>query len=404
MTKINMKFKRSAEKGAMGSIYYEVVHQGHRKSIKAGIVCLASEWDGQQKRLKRLRDVYPDTRRMQIESDMKMLRAVIERLERRVKGYTACEVRDEYLKRRQRSLVATFMRDEVERMEKGGRFGTARAYRKTMDSFGAYLGCCNMTFCGITPMLIDGYAAYLLRRGVRRNTLSFYMRVLRAASNRAVKLGLAEQALPFRNVYTGVDKTDKRAVDFDSIMKLNRLELEKGSELGLARDMFMFSFLTRGMTFVDMAWLKKEEVANGEIHYKRHKTGQMLQIRINDNIGAIIRRYDRPGSLYVFPVIGCEGGMRAFTDCQTGLSLYNRRLKKLAAMIGLDRPLTSYTARHSWATAAYRMGVPLQLISAGMGHTKEETTRIYLASLENWKIDNANDSIARMLTGRGRRR
>ncbi len=401
MAKICIKFKKPAEADAMGMIYYEVVHRGSRKRIRTRISCLNGEWDPERKVLIKKHGVKTDTRRLQMECDLEMLHAIVARLDRRIKEYTADDVRNEFLKMRKASNVVTFMKEEVSRMEKSGHMGTARTYRRTIDSFRGYMHSDDLTFSGITPILVDGYAAHLEGRGITRNTLSFYMRVLRAAYNKAARRGLVRQSLPFNGVYTGVDKTDKRAIDFDTVMQLNRLELGGNADLAFARDLFMFSFLTRGMSFVDMACLKKEDVVNGEIRYKRKKTGQMLQIRINGSIGTIIRRYDRPRAQFVFPIVGPGDGKRAYRDCQTGLSLYNRRLKRLSAMLGLDRALTSYTARHSWATAAYRMGVPLQLISAGMGHTREETTRIYLASLENWKIDNANDSIERMLAGKG---
>ena len=106
--------------------------------------------------------------------------------------------------------------------------------------------------------LMQLYEAYLHGKGAVRNTSSFYMRILRAVYNRALEKELMEQRNPFRHVYTGVDKTIKRAVPLSAIKRMKNLDLSLQPNLEFARDMFLFSFYTRGMSFVDMAHLKKE--------------------------------------------------------------------------------------------------------------------------------------------------
>ena len=128
------------------------------------------------------------------------------------------------------------------------------------------------------------------------------------------------------------------------------------------------------------------------IHYVRRKTGQSLFVRIEPCMWEIIRRYEEScrNTPYVFPFVKSQEPFRAFRQYQGALTRYNRSLKQLGEMIGLDRPLSSYCARHTWATAARDHHIPLAVISAGMGHASEKTTRIYLASLENSVIDQAN--------------
>ena len=239
------------------------------------------------------------------------------------------------------------------------------------------------------------YDDWLRRRGIVRNTVSFYMRILRAVYNKAVKEDIVPQADPFRYVYTGVDQTCKRAVGEDVVVRLRQLDLTHSPSLALARDIFIFSYCTRGMAFVDIAFLRNQDIVGDTIRYVRRKTGQRLVIRIEPCIAKLIGRYAGAGRIsgYVFPLLSSDDPARAFSQYRTALDYYNRRLKKLSGLLGLEVPLSSYTSRHTWATAARNHNIPLSVISAGMGHASEKTTQIYLASLENSVIDQANRSL-----------
>jgi site-specific recombinase XerD len=215
------------------------------------------------------------------------------------------------------------------------------------------------------------------------------MRALRAAYNHAVQKGLAVLKNPFKEVYTGIDKTSKRAVNEDIVVRLSQLDLSEQSYLQLARDLFMFSFYTRGMSFVDMANLKQNNLKNGYLVYSRSKTKQALSIKVEKCINEIIERYtDLTIDGYILPIYNTEN-----RDYNSHLRTYNKRLKRLSGMLGLEKPLSSYVSRHSWATIALRKGISVQVISEGMGHENEKTTRIYLASLDQSIIDDANAQI-----------
>lgn len=163
--------------------------------------------------------------------------------------------------------------------------------------------------------------------------------------------------------------------------------------------MFVFSYCARGMAFVDMAYLKKENVDSGRITYCRHKTGQYLTLHIEPCMAAILERYGRvyPESPYLFPVLTDEQPDQAYRQYRTGLNYHNRKLKRLGKLLGEPLPLSSYTPRHRRATAARNHNVPIAVISAGMGHSSERTTLIYLDSLDNAVIDNANEKILKGL-------
>ena len=243
------------------------------------------------------------------------------------------------------------------------------------------------------------YNDYLEERGITKNSISFYMRIWRAVYNRAVKEKIVEQAYPFLEVYTGIDHTRKRAVPEEALCRLMELDLRACPDLELSRDLFVFSYCTRGMAFVDIAYLKKTDIEGDKIVYNRRKTHQMLIIKIEPCIRYLIEKYKKgtSDSVYVFPILNSEDENEKYNQYLIALSLHNIKLKKLTQLAGLGTPLSSYIPRHTWATTAHNRHIPISVISAAMGHTSEKTTEIYLASLENSVVDNANGEILGIL-------
>lgn len=333
--------------------------------------------------------------RLRIDGDVALLQRIVRDLVLEARPYTADEIVARFRVPRRDIAVLAFLRSQITRMTSEGRLGTARNYTRTLNSFSDFLGGADLPFAAFTEPLVEEYSAYLMRRGVVRNTVSFYMRNLRAVYNKAVRQRLAEQCFPFSGVYTGIDHTRKRAVDERLIGRLRNLDLSASAALALARDLFIFSYCTRGMAFVDMAFLRKRDLSGGEIHYVRRKTGQLMTVRLETCMREIIRRYEwrTRSTPYVFPLLTAEEPGRAYAQYQVALNYYNRQLKRLSQRLGFEGSLSSYTSRHSWATAARNHRIPITVISAGMGHTSEHTTRIYLSSLESSVIDCANRKI-----------
>ena len=297
-------------------------------------------------------------------------------------------------RKRQMSSMAYIERD-IALLRENMRWGTARNLRRALSSFASFLGGRDVPVGSWDSVLMEEYASWLRGRRVARNTVSFYMRELRAVYNKAVREGLASQAYPFRNVYTGIDRTRNRAVDEDVLVRMACMDLSASAALELARDMFLFSYGARGMAFVDMAYLLKSDVREGTIFYTRRKTGQKMSVRVEPFLMRIMLKYRQQteGGPYVFPVLKSMEEKDGYRLYQTALGYYNRKLKRISRMLGLDVPLSSYVARHTWATVARDRDVPLQIISSGMGHTSERTTRIYLASLDVSVIDRVNSGI-----------
>ena len=393
-TSVKVKFRTSRVPGKAGSIYYQVTHDRQVRRIATRIRILPAWWDAAAGHILPLPGE-ASVIRLRIDGDVALLLRIVRDLTLERRPYTADEIVARFRTPHRDVSVLAFLRGQIARLTSEGRLGTARNYTRTLRSFSGFLGGGELPFAAFTERLVEEYNAYLLRRGVVRNTVSFYMRILRSVYNKAVRRRLAEPASPFGGVYTGVDRTRKRAIDERLIARLKSLDLPVSGALPLARDLFVFSYCMRGMAFVDMAFLRKKDMRDGAIHYVRRKTGQRMTVHLEPCMREIIGRYaprtrDTP---YLFPVLTAEDPARAYAQYQVALNYYNRLLKKLASLLGLDSGLSSYTSRHSWATAARNHNVPLPVISAGMGHTSERTTQIYLSALETSVIDSANRKI-----------
>ena len=232
----------------------------------------------------------------------------------------------------------------------------------------------------VTAALIREYERWLRGNGVTRNTMSFYMRELRAVFNRAArKYGLVVEN-PFADVYTGNDRTAKRNVNRTVVQRLINLDLSGSKGLEFAKDMFLFSFLTRGMPFVDIAYLRWSAIKGRTLTYCRHKTGQQIRQTLEPQAMKIIERWHVPGSEMVFPILDATlDEALLYRKYRSALSLQNKRLRQISEKLGDDVHLTSYVARHTWATLASDIDVPIETISAALGHSYGcATTAIYI--------------------------
>ena len=291
----------------------------------------------------------------------------------------------------------SLMEKRISNLKQNGQIRTASNYRNAMHMFMTFCGNDNIPVSRITSCFIKQFESFLIAKGNSLNTISFYMRILRATYNYAVEQDWIEKhQSPFKNVYTGCERTVKRSVNVDVIRLLRRLDLTGFPNLEFARDMFLFSFYMLGMAFVDVAHLERKNLREEVLEYRRRKTKQTLQIFLPDCAKRIIEKYSKqnPEGTFLFPILD----KKYEKSYPNALRKYNRNLKKLALMIGTKDMLTSYVARHTWATLAKKQGVPTYVISEALGHTSEKTTRIYLDSIDNNLIYSANKKVISLLT------
>ena len=401
MATIKVKFRPSTVRGKAGVVCYQLCHRQENRQITTDMRIFPHWWNGEKRELVVTFDnektIFSYQKR--INADLAAIRKIIRELDAVGNEYTLSDVIGRFRSPKTETGMLDYLRKEIGLLHDSGQFSTSRNYLRTLNSFSSFLENCDIPLTALDSDTACKYEKWLWGRRVSKNSSSFYMRILRAAYNKAVQEQLVEQAFPFHEVYTGIAKTSKRAVSEKTILKLQRLDLSYSSALALSRDLFVFSYSTRGMAFVDMAYLKKEDVGGGRITYYRHKTGQYLTLRIEPCMVTILERYGRtcPESPYLFPILTDEQPELAYRQYRTGLNYHNRKLKRLGKLLGEPLPLSSYTPRHSWATAARNHDVPIAVISAGMGHSSERTTLIYLDSLDNAIIDNANEKILKGL-------
>ena len=397
MTSIKVKFRPSSVEGKEGCIYIQIIHNRVVRQLNTDYRIFASEWDENSETVMASGDRTNIVNAIKewLTWDLARLKKVISQLETEQSRYTADDVITGYHKLTKEVSLFSFWHNVIAQLKQLGKVRTSETYTATLNSFMTFREEQDVPIDGISSDMMLLYEAHLKARGVRMNTISFYMRIFRAVYNRAVEKGLTAQNYPFRHVYTGVDKTMKRAIPIKAIKEMKELDLVMNSALDFARDMFLFSFYTRGMSFVDMAYLKKSDLKNGILTYRRRKTGQELSIKWEKCMAEIIAKYPENKTGFLLPIIKEQGDERRQYD--NALHLVNYRMKELSTMLKLQRPLTMYVARHSWASAAKAKNVPLSVISEGMGHDSEATTQIYLASLETSVVDKANKMILGLL-------
>ena len=393
MATVKVKLRPSTVPGKAGTIYYQLTHLRQVKQITTKIHLHPKNWDSNNTQI-----IFTDSTsyllQCKIDRDLDRLKKIICKMDTECANYTVNEIIEKFHQTNSDYTITDFFTKQIQKLKNDNRRGTARNYNKTLKSLKAFMKNTDSTFNIVTEQFVESYNTFLIQRGVVRNTISFYMRIFRSVYNKAVTQKIVEQTFPFKNVYTGVDKTRKRAVTETVISQLLSIDLKKSKALQFARDLFIFSFYTRGMAFVDIVFLKKSNIQNGwYITYVRHKTGQELTIKIETKLQNIINRYEKKDSPYVFPILNTEDGNKAYSQYEIALNYYNRQLKRLSNFLEPNINLSSYTPRHTWATTARNKNVPLSIISAGMGHSSERTTLIYLTKIENSVIDEVNKTI-----------
>lgn len=400
MASIKVKFRPSTVADHEGTIYYQILHERKPRQLLSEYHVFQSEWDESRAMVITTqtseRKAFILSIRERIRWDVERLTKIVRKLDGNGLQYTADDVIDEFNRYAQEYSLFNFMESIIIKLKQNGKVRTSETYTSALNSFKKFRKDEDIMLDCLNSEVMEAYEAWHQSRGVAPNTISFYTRILRAVYNRAVEEDIVENKNPFRHVYTGVDKTIKRALPLPVIKKIKALDLSLTPALDYARDMFMMSFMLRGMSFIDMAFLRKTDLQNGYVTYRRRKTGQKLVIEWTNEMQLILDKYPENASDYLLPVIRNPGTNERCTYHNMGYNI-NHSLKAVAKVVGVTIPLTLYVARHSWASIAKSKGIPLSVISEGMGHDNEATTQIYLASLDTSAVDKANSLILKSI-------
>ena len=399
MATIKLKFRASSVLGAEGTLYYQVIHKRNVKCISTDYRVYADEWNEETATLvipcKGERKAELQLMKSAIAWEMRQRREAVAKLETANKDFSMDELCEAFRQIPTCKTVFTFLQEQISRQERMLRHGTAMTYNNAYQRFKEFRADADLTFDQLTLDMIEEYEAWLTNRRLMQNTIRFYLRTLHTLLYKAVDEGLlSDDNKLFSRVRLAYVPTNERAISAEDIRAIQQLELPSDSIQAFARDLFMFSFYTRGMSFIDIACLKKTDLKNGLLSYCRKKTNQQITIAWELELQEIVDRYsaqteDTP---YMLPIIKNmdETEYVQYKRVQTNV---NRALKCIGTKVGLRLPITMYVARHSWASIARDMDISLSVISEGMGHQSCKTTQIYLDTIDTSKINEANRKI-----------
>lgn len=301
-------------------------------------------------------------------------------------------------KNNQKALFSDYFLSRIASLKAERRYSTAANYFAAYSSFQAFLNGQPMRIDQLDRSVFLSYNEWLSERGICRNSISFYNRILRAVCNRARFDSYDLAPNLFKGLYTGVDQTRKRALPMRVLRQIVSFDASGNKELSLSRDLFLFSFYARGMSFVDMAFLRKGNLAGDMLSYVRRKTGRVLVLHLEPCMKEILNRCsDQCFEDYLLPIIHSHDPALAYSQYRNSLHHHNAMLKDLGSRCGAEIALNSYAARHSWATLARQLKIPVSLISSGLGHSSEKVTQIYLDSISQNQLDEANSKVVRIL-------
>ena len=321
------------------------------------------------------------------------------------------------------SKMNDFMMSVITDLESSGRYSTAHVYRCALNAALSYGGIA-VQLEEITPGWLADYQAYLLAHQLLWNTISTYMRMLRAVYNRAVDAGIVPY-IPhhFKSVFTGRQVNHQRALEGDEMRRIlsdegepiedqaensentnveNKPDTHSRHNLLWARACLELMLRFHGMPFVDLAHLRKSDLRNGYLMIRRHKTGMPLSIEVGPEAMALLRNYAHPdpNSPYLLDILdGTFTGKQAYKEYQRVLRILNLRLSQLSRKRGVGHRVSSYSARHTWATVAKRCGIPVEVISEALGHASITTTEGYLKQFDNRTLEKANKVIIHYILG-----
>ena len=398
MATTRFKFRASSVSGKQGTLFIQVIHKRVARQVSTSYKLYPNEWDADSQSVVIRRDTssdrsqYLNTLQKALRSDTSRLQIIILALDHSRKEYQATDVVKRFLKKEQSNEFTVFAESLIDKKREEGHLSLATKYQSSLNSLNRFLDGRLLTFDDMDSSLMLSYENYLKDLGRCPNTTSFYMRNLRAIYNQAVEQGLTPQNHPFSRVCTGIAKTVKRAVNIEEVQKIKAKELPADSTDDFSRNIFLFSLYTCGMSLTDIAHLLKSDLQGDYLSYCRQKTGQRINIRWEPCMQQLVDKYKNDDSPYLLPLI-TRPGEDEERQYKNMIHLINHHLKNLGEALGLSSKLTSYVARHSWASIAKSQDIPVSAISEAMGHTTERTTRIYLKSFDNTLVDCANQKV-----------
>jgi site-specific recombinase XerD len=397
---LSLDTRRSRQDGSY-PLLFRLTHNSNTTGIKSGLWLLESDWDA-KKRIVRAsyKGAESVTRLNNMLAKKKAgMMDILNRLEDRgeLRFLTLAQVKEYLSPSHATGTVYSYTEHLITDLIKANRIGTARTYKCVLGIIKAFTNNHDLSFNALNGDFLKRLEIWhLSKEGNGLNSLSVYMRTLRAIYNKAIADGVAEkEAYPFDHYTIRSSKARKRAIRLDAIKKIVELELPIGLTLGYHRNVFLMSFYLQGMPFADLARLRLNNIIDGRIKYDRQKTDKPYDVKITPQLENILQGFitGKERDDFILPVIKRQTPTEQYKDVLWAIQRYNKNLKKIATLAGIEENLTSYVARHSFASLADEMEVPLTGIRDMLGHERASTTEAYLSDLRKSKIDEYQDRV-----------
>lgn len=383
-------------------LVFQIIHRRQKRLIYTDIRLFEESFDGERQRvISSDRQRFKRSELYKINEQLRQTRvqieSMVEYITDRTTSFTVDNITSLYNRRKGNIFLFTFIEHIIEQSRTLEKFGTANNYQSTLRVFEQYLKSDNLKFTDIDQKLIKEFDIFLQKRKLKQNSIAFYINNLRTIYNKAAEDGvfeLPQGGSPFDKVCVKRVKTIKRALPVDVVRRIMELDLSSSREMELSRDLFMFSFYSRGMPLVDVLNLRKKDIDYNAFHYFRRKTKTLIKVGLTPQIQQMIDKYNTGGE-YIFSFLSSQNSAQEnYKKYRNILVWQNNTLKKIAEMVGVSQNLTTYVARHSWATVAKEKGISVAVISEGLGHSSENVTNVYLKSFEQGVLDEANSQVS----------
>ena len=291
--------------------------------------------------------------------------------------------------------VGELFKQYMSRLEDEKRTGYRLSIQQTYNSLIKFNRHLDIPFSGIDCNWLRRYETWLRKQDKSENTIGIRFRNIRTIFNLAMDMELVKQEdYPFKKFKVSKlhQETAKRALSKDEIQAVISYPVGgKDFYTRLAVSLFTFSYFMGGINFVDMAYLTDKNIIEGRLIYHRKKTSKLINLPLQEEALMVLKMYKDSSKGYLFPILSKEHKteQQKLNRLHKVITKVNRALKAIGEELNIPIKLTTYCARHSYATVLKRAGVATSIISESLGHSSERVTQIYLDSFENNQIDKA---------------
>ena len=388
-------YKSKTLKNGENPLMLQVCKNGKRHYQSLGVSINPKFWDIKKNKLK---SNCPNKEIIQkiINDKLAELQNRILELSAERKEFTATTILNGGKRKLQLATVDDFYQELIAQFTIDGKCGNRLIYKGSYNSLYTFTkGKLDIPFSEIDVDWLKRYEKWLRSKNNKDTTISLLFRTLRSTYNKAIKVKCARKSdYPFDEYKINKfdTRTQKRAISKTDVLKFMQDVESNQPYAQLSKDVFVFSYFCGGINFTDIAQLTTLNIVEGRLHYVRQKTGKQVKIGIPYEAMAIIKKYESESQGYLFPILDKKihkTPMQKQNRIHKILAKVNKNLKMLSEQLGVNGNITTYVARHSFASVLKKSGVNIALISEALGHSDLGTTQIYLDSFDNEQMDEA---------------